>query len=135
MDTIERDCRALESLKIMDYSLLLGVHVIDPQSSEKKPVSVFGDDLYGSSGDSDDGEERVRRPGMLERVGSMQQRQRLIAHSTALESITAEVDDAAMADMVDESETADRITTWGGIPAKNSKGENLLLFIGNLRII
>ena len=29
MDTIERDCRALESLKIMDYSLLLGIHIID----------------------------------------------------------------------------------------------------------
>ena len=35
------------------------------------------------------------------RLGSFQQQQRLVAHSTALESITAEVDDAAMADMVD----------------------------------
>ena len=29
MDTIVRDCRALESLKIMDYSLLMGIHNID----------------------------------------------------------------------------------------------------------
>jgi hypothetical protein len=35
-----------------------------------------------------------------------------------------------MADMVDETETVDKVSTWGGIPAKNSKGENLLLFIG-----
>jgi 1-phosphatidylinositol-4-phosphate 5-kinase len=63
-------------------------------------------------------------------TGSFQQRQRLVAHSTALESITAEVDDAAMADMVDETETVDKVSTWGGIPAKNAKGENLLLFIG-----
>jgi hypothetical protein len=41
------------------------------------------------------------------------------------------VDDAAMADMVDETETVDKVSTWGGIPAKNSKGENLLLFIGH----
>ena len=67
------------------------------------------------------------------RLGSFQQQQRLVAHSTALESITAEVDDAAMADMVDETETVDKVSAWGGIPAKNSKGENLLLFIGGQR--
>jgi hypothetical protein len=66
----------------------------------------------------------------LSSAGSFQQRQRLVAHSTALESITAEVDDAAMADMVDETETVDKVSAWGGIPAKNAKGENLLLFIG-----
>ena len=71
---------------------------------------------------------------MLERVGSIQQKQqRLIAHSTALESITAEGDDAAMADLVEEAET-DKMSAWGGIPAKNKKGENLLIFIGNSRI-
>jgi hypothetical protein len=58
-----------------------------------------------------------------------------VAHSTALESITAEVDDAAMADMVDETETVDKVSTWGGIPAKNSRGENLLLFIGQLSVL
>ncbi|CAB1426434.1 unnamed protein product, partial [Pleuronectes platessa] len=34
MKTLQRDCRVLESFKIMDYSLLLGVHVLD-----RKPVS------------------------------------------------------------------------------------------------
>ncbi|XP_033832092.2 phosphatidylinositol-4-phosphate 5-kinase, type I, beta a [Periophthalmus magnuspinnatus] len=33
MRTLERDCRVLESFKIMDYSLLLGVHVL-----EKRPL-------------------------------------------------------------------------------------------------
>ena len=131
MDTIERDCRALESLKIMDYSLLLGIHIIDPENPDKKPDMDFIDDQGDvSSGESEDGEDRGRRPGMLERVGSIQQKQRLIAHSTALESITAEVDDAAMADLVDETETVDKMTTWGGIPAKNAKGDNLLIFLG-----
>lgn len=129
MDTIERDCRALESLKIMDYSLLLGIHIIDPQTSERKPAPLFSDDPYSSSGESEDGEERPRRP--LERGGSVHQRERLIAHSTALESITAEVDDATMADLVDETDTVTKVSTWGGIPAKNKNGDNLLIFIGN----
>ncbi|KAG7240850.1 hypothetical protein INR49_023424 [Caranx melampygus] len=29
MKTLQRDCRVLESFKIMDYSLLLGIHVLD----------------------------------------------------------------------------------------------------------
>ncbi|KAG8010879.1 Phosphatidylinositol 4-phosphate 5-kinase type-1 beta [Nibea albiflora] len=40
MKTLQRDCRVLESFKIMDYSLLLGIHVLD-----KKPLgrgSRFG---------------------------------------------------------------------------------------------
>ncbi|XP_031711488.1 phosphatidylinositol-4-phosphate 5-kinase, type I, beta a isoform X2 [Anarrhichthys ocellatus] len=34
MKTLQRDCRVLESFKIMDYSLLLGIHV-----SDRKPLS------------------------------------------------------------------------------------------------
>ncbi|XP_030215470.1 phosphatidylinositol 4-phosphate 5-kinase type-1 beta [Gadus morhua] len=34
MKTLQRDCRVLESFKIMDYSLLLGVHVLDQQQRE-----------------------------------------------------------------------------------------------------
>lgn len=33
--TIQRDCRVLESFKIMDYSLLLGVHNLDQAQKEK----------------------------------------------------------------------------------------------------
>jgi len=150
MDTIERDCRALESLKIMDYSFLMGVHNVD-QAGTKKPLmtqmqqTFFGDSEpvgrggYSESDGSDSGGEiggeRQKKPAMLERVGSFQQRQRLIAHSTALESITAEVDDAAMTDMIDEADTVDMCSTWGGIPAKNHKGENLLIFIGIIDIL
>ncbi|XP_061762330.1 phosphatidylinositol 4-phosphate 5-kinase type-1 beta [Nerophis ophidion] len=34
MKTLQRDCRVLESFKIMDYSLLLGVHVLDQNQRE-----------------------------------------------------------------------------------------------------
>ena len=29
MNSIQRDCRVLESFKIMDYSLLIGIHNLD----------------------------------------------------------------------------------------------------------
>jgi 1-phosphatidylinositol-4-phosphate 5-kinase len=33
--TMQRDCRVLESFKIMDYSLLVGVHNLDIAAKEK----------------------------------------------------------------------------------------------------
>ncbi|XP_062854564.1 phosphatidylinositol 4-phosphate 5-kinase type-1 beta [Trichomycterus rosablanca] len=59
MKTLQRDCRVLESFKIMDYSLLLGIHVL--QQNHR--------DADGNGGDS-------RRPGG----------QRVL-YSTAMESI------------------------------------------------
>ncbi|KAI3372512.1 hypothetical protein L3Q82_022991, partial [Scortum barcoo] len=42
MKTLQRDCRVLESFKIMDYSLLLGVHVLD-QREGGEPGQAGGD--------------------------------------------------------------------------------------------
>ena len=36
--TIERDCRVLQSFKIMDYSLLLGVHNLDQAIMERVSI-------------------------------------------------------------------------------------------------
>ena len=136
-DTIERDCRALESLKIMDYSFLMGIHNLD-QAGTRKPLmyqmqqKFFGETDPGGGGGSDTSEDGEGGPG-LDRVGSFQHKQRLIAHSTALESITAEVD-MEMGDD-EEQDIMDMCNTWGGIPAKNHKGENLLLFIGIIDIL
>ena len=35
MNSIQRDCRVLESFKIMDYSLLIGIHNVDLAAREK----------------------------------------------------------------------------------------------------
>uniref|UniRef100_G3P6J3 PIPK domain-containing protein n=1 Tax=Gasterosteus aculeatus aculeatus TaxID=481459 RepID=G3P6J3_GASAC len=44
MKTLQRDCRVLESFKIMDYSLLLGVHVPDQSHREgAEPGQAGGD--------------------------------------------------------------------------------------------
>ncbi|XP_030624776.1 phosphatidylinositol-4-phosphate 5-kinase, type I, beta a [Chanos chanos] len=58
MKTLQRDCRVLESFKIMDYSLLLGIHVLDAKMRDR-----------GGRGDS-------RRQGGQK-----------VLYSTALESI------------------------------------------------
>ena len=136
-DTIERDCRALESLKIMDYSFLMGIHNVD-QAGSRRPLlqqmqKYFAEVDSGETGSSDNSEDGDVKNPMLERVGSFQQRQRLIAHSTALESITAEVD----VDIVENEEPniMEMCSTWGGIPAKNHKGENLLIFIGIIDVL
>ncbi|MBN3322152.1 PI51B kinase, partial [Atractosteus spatula] len=63
MKTLQRDCRVLESFKIMDYSLLLGVHVLDQSPKERD-----GDNAQ-AAGDG-------KRPGAQK-----------VLYSTAMESI------------------------------------------------
>ncbi|XP_069619834.1 phosphatidylinositol 4-phosphate 5-kinase type-1 beta [Ranitomeya imitator] len=102
MKTLQRDCRVLESFKIMDYSLLLGVHVLDRPSKEKEgETSQYSIDN--------------KRPSVQK-----------VLYSTALESIQG------------PGKAVDAITrenTMGGIPAKNHKGERMLLFTGIIDIL
>lgn len=113
--TIQRDCRVLESFKIMDYSLLVGVHNLDLAFKEKqealtRPPPVTPDQRNFSQDDESDvedapeadqfiaherhQEERERGAAAaaaiaLNRSKSIN-RQRLVAHSTAMESIQAD---------------------------------------------
>ncbi|XP_048360032.1 phosphatidylinositol 4-phosphate 5-kinase type-1 beta isoform X3 [Sphaerodactylus townsendi] len=63
MKTLQRDCRVLESFKIMDYSLLLGIHILDSAAKERE-------------GESSQNASDSKRPGG----------QRVL-YSTAMESI------------------------------------------------
>lgn len=112
--TIQRDCRVLESFKIMDYSLLVGVHNLDLALKEKQAERLNSTQqqqnqaqqpqLSPRDDESDledapeadqfiaherDREERERGATALNRSRSIN-RQRLVAHSTAMESIQAE---------------------------------------------
>lgn len=107
--TIQRDCRVLESFKIMDYSLLVGVHNLDLAMKEKQeeldnPQSQKFQRNESQDDESDledapeadqfiaherDREERERGAVALNRSKSVN-RQRLVAHSTAMESIQAD---------------------------------------------
>ncbi|KAJ8335067.1 hypothetical protein SKAU_G00407060 [Synaphobranchus kaupii] len=90
--TILRDCLLLQSFKIMDYSLLVGIHNVD------------------QAGESD---QQIRRGQKA-------------LFSTAMESIQGEGRGKGPMDSADQS---------GGIPARNSKGERLLVYIGIIDIL
>ncbi|XP_077471453.1 phosphatidylinositol 4-phosphate 5-kinase type-1 alpha-like isoform X3 [Stigmatopora argus] len=103
--TLQRDCLVLESFKIMDYSLLLGVHNKSQAQRERQS--------QGSP--AGDGEGDETRPAAQKAL-----------YSTAMESIQG---GSAC------RETLDHDDTMGGIPAVGLKGEQLLLFVGIIDIL
>ncbi|XP_034138492.1 phosphatidylinositol 4-phosphate 5-kinase type-1 alpha isoform X6 [Drosophila guanche] len=136
--TIQRDCTVLESFKIMDYSLLLGVHNLDVALKEKlsesrKPLRApLAEDSDGDvddplDGQDGDGKDRDAATGISRNNVAYRSvnRQRLVAHSTAMESIQAE------SEPIDDEEDVPP----GGIPARSEKGERLLLYIGIIDIL
>ncbi|KAK6618507.1 Phosphatidylinositol 4-phosphate 5-kinase type-1 alpha [Polyplax serrata] len=128
--TIQRDCRVLESFKIMDYSLLVGVYNLDQCAREKLENPNLGsnenfDSLDSTQPDSLERDEITRGGNIALNRSKSINRQRLVAHSTAMESIQAESEPIDQQDDVPP----------GGIPARNAKGERLLLFMGIIDIL
>ncbi|GAA56497.1 phosphatidylinositol-4-phosphate 5-kinase type-1 gamma, partial [Clonorchis sinensis] len=198
MRTIEQDCLVLESLEIMDYSLLLGVHNLDQAKRERVAMKQInnaktstpsgGDDVgapsakplpddsnpngiqhdtsglqhrktsplrspgaqHGTASDSfrwarappgADGEKIVTISSDLPTGGPSpsstferdaaraRSTKRLAAYCTAMESIEASAKPVEL-----EKEEMDLIPS-GGIPARNSNGDRLLLFLGIIDIL
>ncbi|KAM9848912.1 phosphatidylinositol 4-phosphate 5-kinase type-1 gamma [Aulostomus maculatus] len=86
--TLQRDCLVLESFKIMDYSLLLGVHNMDQAERERQ--------MEGSQGGSDE-----KRPVAQQKA----------LYSTAMESIQG---GAACGGSIDADETMGGIPAVNG---------------------
>lgn len=101
--TIVRDCLLLQSFKIMDYSLLVGIHNLDQACREQAS------------------EEAVARTADQRRPQGQKS-----LYSTAIEAIQAEAGSMGSTDTEDKT---------GGIPAQNSKGERLLVYIGIIDIL
>ncbi|XP_017073002.1 phosphatidylinositol 4-phosphate 5-kinase type-1 alpha [Drosophila eugracilis] len=152
MSTIRRDCMVLESFQIMDYSLLVGIHNLDLAAKEKREERILnaraklqrkesaaqGPPSLNTDDDAPEADQNQLHavasyasiPGTsagaaLNRTRSMN-RQRLVAHSTALESITADMD-------VPLEEDED--VPAGGIPARSENDERLILYIGIIDIL
>lgn len=141
--TIQRDCMVLESFQIMDYSLLVGIHNVDIAAKEKREERIRNArsklqraDEMRENDDVPDAPHSLPNvittasasttPGSaLSRSRSIN-RQRLVAHSTAMESITADVD-------IPFEEDED--VPAGGIPAKSENDERLILYIGIIDIL
>ncbi|XP_061598292.1 phosphatidylinositol 4-phosphate 5-kinase type-1 alpha-like isoform X2 [Cololabis saira] len=107
--TIQRDCLLLQSFKIMDYSLLVGIHNVDQACQEQASERSAGT-AEASAGAADQ-----RRP----------QGQKSL-YSTAIEAIQG--DAGGLGSLESEDKT-------GGIPARNSRGERLLVYIGIIDIL
>ncbi|KAM3858158.1 phosphatidylinositol 4-phosphate 5-kinase type-1 alpha-like [Diretmus argenteus] len=103
--TIQRDCLLLQSFKIMDYSFLVGIHNVEQACREQATEEVVA-----VAGAPDQ-----RRP----------QGQKSL-YSTAIEAIQGEAGGNGALDSEDQ---------MGGIPARNSKGEKLLVYIGIIDIL
>lgn len=111
--TIDRDCRVLESFKIMDYSLLLGI----------QNLSLAADDSQNLD-EEQESEVLIDSSAVLQ-SGRRFPRPRLAQYSTAMEAIQAYTGDQLYSPSV----------MPGGIPAINTRGEHLLLYIGIIDIL
>ncbi|XP_061753467.1 phosphatidylinositol 4-phosphate 5-kinase type-1 alpha-like [Nerophis ophidion] len=100
--TVQRDCLVLQSFKIMDYSLLVGIHVID-RANREPPTQ-----------------------GESATAPRKKPHKQKVLYNTPMEAIQAEGRSAGSTNSDD---------TTGGIPARNCKGERLLVYIGIIDIL
>ncbi|KAM3614287.1 uncharacterized protein V6R79_012219 [Siganus canaliculatus] len=108
--TIQRDCLLLQSFKIMDYSLLLGIHNMDMANRER--TGGHSNESAGSEGAVTPDQRRPQAQKSL--------------YCTAMESIQGEARGKGALDSEDH---------MGGIPSRNTKGERLLIYIGVIDIL
>ncbi|KAJ1360714.1 hypothetical protein KIN20_019755 [Parelaphostrongylus tenuis] len=110
--TISRDCLVLESFKIMDYSLLVGIHNVELTSS-----GVRSHARTSRQGSEEEMEHVSDLPGTSK--GDSEQRKRPLQSKFSV---------------WDQSEFEGSVPP-GGVPARNSNGDRLILFLGIIDIL
>uniref|UniRef100_A0A915JL16 PIPK domain-containing protein n=1 Tax=Romanomermis culicivorax TaxID=13658 RepID=A0A915JL16_ROMCU len=131
--TILRDCRVLESFKIMDYSLLVGIHNIDQSLRDYEIETNAPNHTDGHLPTVSESNVQVAimpdNPSSNPAPSKHDPAQRKVVRQKTVfstwESIQA---DAAPVDLDEEYPT-------GGIPARNARGDRLLLFLGVIDIL
>ncbi|KAL6590098.1 hypothetical protein ACP70R_050172 [Stipagrostis hirtigluma subsp. patula] len=108
--TLERDCRVLESFKIMDYSLLIGVH------KPNQLTTIESNEPSTSNG-------LVQTTQEAESSCSATNKKRNFYHTSVMESIDGEL------------AGTEAIHCSGGIPATSHKNEDIILFIGIIDVL
>ncbi|KAI0209953.1 Phosphatidylinositol 4-phosphate 5-kinase type-1 alpha [Lamellibrachia satsuma] len=139
INTIQRDCRVLQSFQIMDYSLLVGIHNLDQALRDKNQAGDTGASSGSGGGGSTTSAGTSVSPSLKEgystaevgaRIRSFSRgrsmKQRVAQYSTAMESIQATTEPLAV---------EDEDIPVGGIPARNQRGERLFLYIGIIDIL
>merc|ERR1719237_548452 len=120
ISTVRRDTRVLESFRIMDYSLLIGIHNLDQAAREEAEENGSSPAKSSAAAKSSAISRLAARRRMDD--SSSAGKKRLMG---AMEAIQAQSDPI---DNVDHLPP-------GGIPARNHKGERLLLFLGIIDIL
>lgn len=105
--TVQRDCRVLESFRIMDYSFLIGVHHVDA-------LAESGADRATANTFSTPNEQTSVQPKRM-------------MYSTPMDTIQVEFDEHNKPD--------DHLVKTGGIPARTASGQRLLLYVGIIDIL
>ncbi|CAF0777015.1 unnamed protein product [Adineta steineri] len=105
--TVQRDCRVLESFRIMDYSFLIGVHQVDT-------VNDSGGDRATVNVACTPGEQTSVQPKRM-------------MYSTPMDTIQVEFDEHNKPD--------DHLVRTGGLPARTASGQRLLLYVGIIDIL
>jgi len=124
--TLERDCLVLQSFKIMDYSLLLAIHNIDKCKNDTEPQCTdtkLADILPTLS------------PQQTTTLKS--NKDQSATQSTSHNNLLGvrNTQSVISSTMLRNKYSADLDHWSGGIPAKNSKGERLLIFCGIIDIL
>lgn len=96
--TMHRDCRVLESFKIMDYSMLVGIHNLDLAAKDREErhreqakqqaemaAQELSNNTVGEPGNSNSNHADLAHSKSINKP-------RFAAYSTALESIQADID-------------------------------------------
>ncbi|KRY35254.1 Phosphatidylinositol 4-phosphate 5-kinase type-1 alpha [Trichinella spiralis] len=117
MKTISRDCLVLKSFKIMDYSLLMGIHNID-QSLRDKGVDVPSSQVESNTDESQSYSNKFIEP----------RERRVVRQKTVFSTWESIQADTVPVDLGDEYPA-------GGIFGLNAKGDRVLIFLGIIDIL